>query len=134
MIRYWLVNLAGLAALTAAWFEGWIETIWSADVSNLTAVIVGLLVLGQIFIWFEKKILVNYISRGVVLLGLIGTVVGFIMALSGVSVESISDFDNLAPMITSLISGMAVALYTTLVGSLAYLWLMTTQAVCNERS
>ena len=58
------------------------------------------------------------------LLGLIGTVVGFIIALSGVRPEVVSDVGAIGPMVSTLIGGMSVALYTTLVGSLLNVWLM----------
>ena len=58
------------------------------------------------------------------LLGLIGTVIGFIVALSGVEPDAASDVAAIGPMISTLIAGMAIALYTTLVGSLLQLWLM----------
>jgi biopolymer transport protein ExbB/TolQ len=59
-----------------------------------------------------------------VLLGLIGTVVGYIIALSGVRPEVVSDVGAIGPMVSTLIGGMSVALYTTLVGSLLNVWLM----------
>ncbi|MFQ5913134.1 MAG: hypothetical protein ACE5JS_08125, partial [Nitrospinota bacterium] len=55
--------------------------------------------------------------------GLIGTVIGFIMALSGVSAEAAADIGKVGPMVGTLISGMGVALYTTLVGGIFNLWL-----------
>jgi biopolymer transport protein ExbB/TolQ len=59
-----------------------------------------------------------------VLLGLIGTVIGFIIALSGVDVELAANVDSVGPMISTLIGGMSVALYTTLVGAIFNIWLM----------
>ena len=67
---------------------------------------------------------VRQIASTLVLLGLIGTVVGFIIALSGIRPESAGDVKSVAPMISTLISGMSVALYTTLVGALLNIWLM----------
>jgi hypothetical protein len=67
---------------------------------------------------------VRHIANSLVLLGLIGTVVGFIIALSGVRPEVVSDVGAIGPMVSTLISGMSVALYTTLVGSLLNVWLM----------
>ncbi len=58
------------------------------------------------------------------LLGLIGTVVGFIIALSGVDVDLAADVNSVGPMISTLIGGMSVALYTTLVGAVLNIWLM----------
>ena len=64
------------------------------------------------------------VAASLVLLGLIGTVLGFVIALSGVNPETAGDVRAIAPMVTALISGMSVALYTTLVGAVLHLWLM----------
>ena len=50
--------------------------------------------------------------------------IGFILALSGVDPSAVGSADNVAPMVSTLIAGMSVALYTTLVGSVLHLWLM----------
>jgi len=67
---------------------------------------------------------VRHIAGSLVLLGLIGTVIGFVIALSGVDPANASDIDSVGPMISTLISGMSTALYTTLVGSILNVWLM----------
>jgi MotA/TolQ/ExbB proton channel family len=68
--------------------------------------------------------IVRHIANTLVLLGLIGTVVGFIIALSSVDPAAGSDSDTIAPAIARLINGMSVALYTTLVGSVLHIWLI----------
>ena len=68
--------------------------------------------------------LVKHIANSLVLLGLIGTVLGFIIALSGVDADTVSDVSAVGPMVSTLIGGMSVALYTTLVGSVLNVWLM----------
>lgn len=67
--------------------------------------------------------IVLHIANSLVLLGLVGTVVGFIIALSGVEPQSAGNVDSIAPMVAELIHGMSVALYTTLVGAVLHLWL-----------
>lgn len=67
---------------------------------------------------------IRQLANHLVLLGLIGTVVGFIMALSGVDPDRVGDAAAIAPMVSSLIAGMGVALNTTLVGSILNIWLM----------
>jgi hypothetical protein len=67
---------------------------------------------------------VRHTAGSLVLLGLIGTVVGFIIALSGVDPETASDVQSIAPMVSTLIEGLSTALYTTLVGAVLNLWLM----------
>jgi hypothetical protein len=71
-----------------------------------------------------RNSVVRHIANTLVILGLLGTVIGFIMALSGVSPEAASDIKAVGPMISKLISGMSVALYTTLVGAILNVWLM----------
>ncbi len=67
---------------------------------------------------------VRQIAGSLVLLGLIGTVLGFIIALSGVDPERASDIRSITPMVSTLIAGMSTALYTTLIGAVLNVWLM----------
>jgi len=66
---------------------------------------------------------VRQFSSTLVMLGLIGTVVGFILALSGIGASMASDVSAVSNMISRLIAGMSVALYTTLEGAILSLWL-----------
>jgi hypothetical protein len=67
---------------------------------------------------------VRYVANTLVLLGLIGTVIGFIIALSGVDATAAGDVEAIGPMVSRLVAGMSVALYTTLAGSVLNIWLM----------
>jgi biopolymer transport protein ExbB/TolQ len=67
---------------------------------------------------------VRHLANSLVVLGLIGTVIGFIIALSGVDAATAANVEAIGPMVSKLISGMSVALYTTLVGSILNIWLM----------
>jgi len=64
-----------------------------------------------------------HVAGSLVLLGLIGTVLGFIIALSGVSAESATNLSDTSVMVSRLIAGMSVALYTTLEGAILNIWL-----------
>jgi biopolymer transport protein ExbB/TolQ len=68
--------------------------------------------------------IVRHIANSLVIFGLIGTVLGFIIALSGVDPERASDINAIGPMVSVLISGMSTALYTTLIGAILNVWLM----------
>ncbi len=72
---------------------------------------------------------VRHVAGILVLMGLVGTVIGFIVALSGVDPQKVPAVDNVAPMVARLINGMSIALYTTLIGSVLHLWLMLTQRI-----
>ena len=67
---------------------------------------------------------VRHIANSLVLLGLIGTVIGFIISLSGVNPDAVADVKAISPMVSKLLAGMSVALYTTLAGAALNLWLM----------
>jgi hypothetical protein len=68
--------------------------------------------------------IVRHVANSLILLGLIGTVIGFIIALSGVDPRHVAEVEAVGPMVATLIEGMSVALYTTLVGAVLNLWLM----------
>ncbi len=67
---------------------------------------------------------VGHLANSLVVLGLLGTVIGFIISLSGVKPQIVSDVAAVTPMVTTLVEGMSVALYTTAVGAIGNLWLM----------
>lgn len=67
--------------------------------------------------------IVRHIANQLVFLGLIGTVIGFIIALSGVNAQAVSQADSVARMVATLIQGMSIALYTTLLGAALNVWL-----------
>ena len=71
----------------------------------------------------DRIVVVRHIANALIFLGLIGTVIGFIIALSGVDPASATKAENIATMVSTLINGMSVALYTTLVGAVLYICL-----------
>lgn len=77
----------------------------------------------------HRTAVVRHIANSLVLLGLIGTVLGFIIALSGVDPEQAGDVSAITPMVSTLIQGMSTALYTTLVGAVLNVWLMANHQV-----
>jgi hypothetical protein len=72
---------------------------------------------------YSRISVIRTISNNLIILGLIGTVIGFIISLSGIEAERVADIASVAPMVSTLIQGMSVALYTTLVGAVTHVWL-----------
>ena len=77
----------------------------------------------------HRTAVIRHIANSLVILGLIGTVVGFIIALGGVDPEHASDVKAIAPRVSTLIQGMSTALYTTLIGAVLNVWLMANHQV-----
>ena len=69
-------------------------------------------------------VVVRQTADSLVFLGLVGTVIGFIVALSGIDPQSSTQVDEVASMVSTLVAGMSIALYTTLVGAVLHVWLM----------
>jgi hypothetical protein len=174
IVRFALVNVVAAAMLLAAWMQGWLDTLLTSHLRELSFVIAAVFLYGLslcgLRIWrssldlnnaaagrpdarspvgrylaqvaengpesraplgaalriklTDRVIGVRHIANALVFLGLIGTVIGFIVALSGVDPETANKVENISPMISTLINGMSVALYTTLVGAVLYVWLM----------
>lgn len=76
--------------------------------------------------------IVKWLANSLVMMGLIGTVVGFIIALSGVDPALVSDASLITKMVSTLISGLGTAMYTTLVGSVLNLWLLANYHILQE--
>lgn len=81
---------------------------------------------------FARIAIVHRFSNSLVMIGLIGTVVGFIIALSGVDPNLVSDITLVGKMVATLISGMGTAMYTTLVGSVFSIWLSVNYHILME--
>lgn len=67
---------------------------------------------------------VRTIAGSLVLLGLIGTVLGFMLALAAVEPSTAADVERIGAMVAGLVQGMGVALHTTLLGAVLNVWLM----------
>lgn len=130
-IKVWRVNveLNGLdfgQPSPGGWVEGYFSEIASMGDSGRAAAATALRL--RLASWIGP---VRHIANSLVLLGLIGTVIGFVIALSGVDPSKTGDATSIAPMVAQLISGMSVALYTTLVGAVLNMWLMANYHLLN---
>ncbi len=72
----------------------------------------------------DRIAVVRQIANALIFLGLIGTVIGFIIALSGIDPAAAGNAENVSAMVSTLINGMSIALNTTLVGAILYVWLI----------
>lgn len=76
--------------------------------------------------WFSRLAIIGRLSAVLVLLGFLGTVVGFVMVLSGINPGLVGDTNSIGTMVATLVNGMGVALYTTLAGGIfGGIWLET---------
>jgi hypothetical protein len=145
--RFVLINIAAGALLFVAAVRGWVALIVENDPSRITLVIAALLAVGlglcawrfvtlrrvpqheslyadKLAAWIDERIkTVRLLVELLPLLGLIGTVVGFVIAFLGFDLGALASADQAATVVGAVLRGVGVALYTTLVGALAGAWL-----------
>lgn len=139
-----ILNALALAGLVCAWHLGLVQMVYAADSSYICYGITALFAVGLASV-FQRALKVSHtlnaiktdehpfingakftakgdhiadIAQWLAVLGLTGTVVGFIMALNDINVDG-----DPKAMVAQLIGGMAVAFYTTLAGGVTGLWL-----------
>ena len=128
-LRWWLLFCTSCAALFTAYSFGFIDALIAKDITRLSFAILGVFFTGSMFVgWLTYKrsrgksvqagINIGwFITELLLALGMIGTVIGFILMLGG-SFESlnIADTGSVKTALTDMAIGMSTALYTTLVG------------------
>ena len=75
--------------------------------------------------WLKRMVKIEHIHAAatwMAYLGIIGTVIGFIMALSGVDVALFASAAGVSQLVPQMIAGMGIAVWTTLAGSFFGLW------------
>jgi hypothetical protein len=174
LMRFALINMAGLALLGTVAMQGWIGTILAVDDTHVCKLLFVLFTVGLVWAGRRAAMLsrelnaldsgdwhsetrvaafmrgihgrggetraalatalrlklahrlapVRQMAGSLVLIGLIGTVIGFIIALSAVDRGAVSDPSQIGPMVATLLRGMSMALFKTLLGSILNVWLM----------
>lgn len=123
MIRLSVLNFAGLCFLAWAWWLGYVGFVFSHDVSHISYLISALFVVSMIGVFFGRTGHLERAEVWLVTLGLIGNVVGFIIALQNIDTGSLGTAEGVQKVAASLLAGMGVAFCSTLVGAVAALWI-----------
>jgi hypothetical protein len=149
LYRLAILNLSGFAFAGWAWQLGYVEAVYAGDESRITLIITALFAVGLASAWvrarkisrllnlskenralvvlgaklLEKAAHLDDIVNWLVTLGLLGTVIGFAMALSGVDSASLASPAGVQKVAGQLMAGMRIAINTTIVGAVFGLWL-----------
>ena len=92
------------------------------DASRISALIVAWGIAGLFYSRRGDWPRVSGIADDLVFLGLLGTVIGFAMALTNITPERVVTGDA-AGMVGAFVQGARTALYTTIVGTVGNYWL-----------
>jgi len=138
-LKWWLFFTVVCVGFIYAVSKGAIETLWDKDATRLSFVL--LFLFGFVSAWcgYKTWMLSRFLDNGkkdehlvekidhlievgwfasdlCLTIGMIGTVFGFIMMLSGFSTVDVSQVQTIQELIKQLGAGMSTALYSTLVG------------------
>lgn len=126
-------HTTGLFLLVPLYFNGWLLNIYN-EPTKISAGIFLALLGGVVLSLFKRWRHVEFFADMSVFGGLFGTVVGIILAFSDLDPGRLSDISYAKDIGTALLSGVSVALYTTLVGAVSFMWLNATVHFWGHRS
>lgn len=148
LYRLIVLNVTALAILAWASAQGWVQEVVMKDDSRISFAIIALFVIGMISLlnrakkvsaildqvktgeitqevdsgkFIAKSAHLSDISQWLVSLGLIGTVIGFAVALVELGNMNLGA-GAAALSISGVIQGLRIAVYTTITGSVLGLW------------
>jgi len=118
-----MLQAVGASLLAGLWLGGVAAKPFQGDNAFMCWLIVGMGLIGITCVFLQRWRDVNWIATHVVRIGLLGTVIGLIVAFSAASGGASSDPAAVKTMIGAVVSGMYVSLYATLLGIATNLWL-----------
>lgn len=151
LARLLAFNLVPLVFLFYAWVFGLVQMSYAADATNIVYLMTAIFVCAMALLLYHAKKIddeihasswwvgqssefvqltletrlnpIIYMGYSLVVLGLIGTVVGFIFGLHGVDPTSMADLPTMLASLGMILQGVGIAFYTTLIGSIGDIWL-----------
>jgi hypothetical protein len=132
-------NIAKLIILNTCWAAlvvwasvmGYAGFVFTHDISGLSYVISAVLAATVLSAFVDHKRILPHAKIWVVMLGLIGNLIGFVIALHGMAGGDLTSAAGLLTIGKSLIDGLSVAFCSTLVGAIASLWIGTNSYVLH---
>ncbi len=118
-----VLQAIGAAVVVGLWIAGLAGKPFEGDNGPICWIIIGMGVLGIACVFMQRWKDVQWLATHVVRIGLLGTVVGLIIAFSAAAQGGSTNPDEIKPMISAVVNGMYVSLYATLLGIGTNLWL-----------
>ena len=118
-----VLQAIGAAMVAGLWIAGLAGKPFEGNNGPLCWIIIGMGVLGIGCVFMQRWNDVQWLATHVVRIGLLGTVVGLIIAFSAAGQGGSANPDEIKPMIAAVVNGMYVSLYATLLGIGTNLWL-----------
>jgi hypothetical protein len=121
--RFVVLQTIAAAAFVAAWIGGIADKPFESRSAPMCYIILSIGALGLFCVALRRWADVQWIATHVVRIGLLGTVIGLILAFSHAAAGGSGNPEDIKPMIAAVVDGMYVSLYATLFGIGTNLWL-----------
>jgi hypothetical protein len=118
-----VLQAIGGAGIAGLWTAGIAGKPFEGDNAFLCWLIVGMGALGIACVFRRRWNDVQWLATHVVRIGLLGTVIGLIIAFAAAGNGGSASPDEIKPMVAAVVQGMYVSLYATLLGIATNLWL-----------
>ncbi len=137
-LRWYLFTASSFAGMAAAGLLGFFQLLHASDVTHIGLAVIGLYFVSSI--WMFVKVwtgntnydFIYHLSELCQIGGLLGTVIGFIIALAALPQFDFGNVASSKQLVTTMALGIATALYTTAVGIVGSAMLQTQIAILEE--
>ncbi len=106
----------------AAWL-GYLQFVFTHDVSHLSYLISAVFLASLAGIFLGKTSHIERVEVWLVTLGLIGNLIGFVLAMHGIDTGALGTAEGVQKVAANLLAGMGVAFCSSLVGAVASIWI-----------
>ena len=117
----WLLNVGLMLGFVPLILLGWLQEMYANDPTYITVGMTAIFMYGIMMILIDRWDIVGWLAEAMVFMGLIGTVLGFIIAFK-IDPTRVSDISYIQIMVGSMVAGISVALHTTFIGAVAFIW------------
>ncbi len=132
--RFIVLQAIGASFITALWIAGVAGRPFEGATAALCWIIVAVGSVGVLCALLLRWNDVQWIATHVVRIGLLGTVVGLIIAFAAARDSGSADVNGVKAMISAVVDGMYVSLYATLLGIGVNLWLKINLRLLGNRN
>lgn len=132
MIRLAVLNFAFACFVVWAAWLGYVQFVFTHDVSHLSYGIAALFVVAIAGIFLGKTSHIERVEVWLVTIGLIGNLIGFVLAMRGIDTGALGTAEGVQRVATNLLAGMGVAFCSSLVGAVAALWISVNAWVISK--
>ena len=131
--RFVILQSIAAAGVAALWVAGVAAKPFESRSAPMCGVILSIGLLGLVCVALRRWRDVQWLATHVVRIGLLGTVIGLIIAFSHAAAGGSGNPADVKPMIASVVDGMYVSLYATLFGIGTNLWLKINLRLLGNR-